>query len=141
MSEYNKDIIRRVVEEIWNQGNLDLMDELFADNYKNTDPANPQSHDLASLKIWAAMIRNAFPDFHVAIEDMIAEQDRVAKRFIVHGTHQGDFFGIPASGKMIAMTGITCYRLQAGKIIECVWSYDMLGLLQQLGVVPELAPA
>ena len=141
MSQQNKEIVRRVVEEIWNQGNLDLMDVLFAENYKNTDPANPQSHDLASLKVWAAAIRSAFPDFHVAIEDMIAEQDRVAKRFIVHGTHQGDFFGIPASGKMIAMTGITCYRFQTGKIIECVWSYDMLGLLQQLGVIPEMAAA
>jgi predicted ester cyclase len=76
------------------------------------------------------------PDIHVTIEDMIAEGDRLACRWECSGTHQVDFFGIPATGKKATWTGVTIYRFDSGKIVEAWWAEDALGMLQQLGIIP-----
>jgi steroid delta-isomerase-like uncharacterized protein len=80
--------------------------------------------------------RAAFPDWHCEIEDFVAEGDRVVNRWIGRGTHKGDFFGIPATGKSVTLTGVTEHRVENGKIVND-WSVgDQLGLMQQLGAVP-----
>lgn len=78
------------------------------------------------------------PDFHVTMEDVIAEGDKVAGRWTAHGTHEDELVGIPPTGKEATWTGMTIYRLAGGEIVEAWWSRDMLGLLIQLGVVPPL---
>jgi predicted ester cyclase len=85
------------------------------------------------------MIHTAFPDLHFTLEDMIAEGDKVAYRFTARGTHMGDFLGIAATGKQIVVAGTVITRIDAGKFQEDWETIDMLGLMQQLGAIPEFA--
>jgi len=87
------------------------------------------------LKIIAIM-RSGFPDIQWTIEDMITEDEKVAVRFIMRGTHQGEFFGVPATGKPIAVQAMNFYRLAGDQIIEEFGQPDLLGLLKQIGAVP-----
>ena len=91
---------------------------------------------LEPYKQFLAMYFTAFPDARLTIEDLIAEGDRVAVRQTLHGTHQGDFMGMPPTGRQVTGTGISIFRIVNGKVVEQWANYDDLGLLQQLGVVP-----
>jgi steroid delta-isomerase-like uncharacterized protein len=82
------------------------------------------------------MVFAAFPDMQYTLNDLLAEADRVVARFTAHGTQSGAFQGIPATGKAVAMSAITIYRVAGGKMVEQWLEYDMFGLLQQLGVIP-----
>ncbi len=93
----------------------------------------------AGVKRLAAMVHASFPDLHFTIEDMVAEGDKVAYRYSVRGTHQGDFMGIAPTGKQFAVTGIHTYRVGDGKLQEDWVNWDTLRLLRQLGVLPEAA--
>jgi steroid delta-isomerase-like uncharacterized protein len=86
------------------------------------------------------MLRQAFPDLQITVEDQIAEGDKVATRWRGRGTHQGDFLGIPSTGRPMEIAGITIFRLADGKIVESWGNPDNLGMLVQLGVIslPEL---
>lgn len=139
MSEQNKAIVRRLVEDGFNKGNLQILEELSAPDFinHNAPPGFPPTRE--GWRQATAMFRAAFPDVHVHIEDEIAEGDRVTGRFTAHGTHQGELMGIPATGKEVNVTGIYILRLADGKIVERWEEADMMGLMQQLGVVP--APA
>ena len=142
-AEENKRISRRVAEEVFSQGKVDLVDELVAENFVNHDPAAPP--DLPpgreGLKALARFYKSAFPDAQITVEDQVAEGDRVVTRYSARGTHEGDFAGMPATGKQVTGTGITIDRIEGGKIVESWNQFDQLGLLQQLGGVPEQAPA
>lgn len=83
-----------------------------------------------------AMMACAFPDMKATVDDMIGEGDKVAVRFTVHGTHEGSVMGIPATGKKVAMKGVSIKRLSNRKVVEEWWLGDMLGLMQQLGMIP-----
>jgi predicted ester cyclase len=133
--EANKAIIGRC-PELWNTGNLAIADEIFGADFVNHDPDNPEITNLESYKGYVSAIRTGFPDFHVATEDLIAEGDKVAIRWIVTATHQGELMGIQATGKEATWTGMTIWRFADGKMVEGWWSKDMLGLLIQLGVIP-----
>ena len=141
-AEENKRISRRVAEEGFSQGNVDVFDELVAENFVNHDTAAPP--DLPpgreGLKALARLYRSAFPDTQLTIEDQIAEGDRVVSRYTARGTHEGDFAGLPATGKQVTATGITIDRIEGGKIVESWNEFNQFGLLQQLGAVPEQAP-
>ncbi len=132
----NKDIVRRVLEEIYNQGNLDVADETFAADYIWHNVSGPDVHGPEGMKQHAIMVRNAFPDIHITAEDMIAEGDRVATRWTIVGTHKGEFVGIPPTGVQVTFTGILISRIADGKIVEEWENSDVLGLMQQLGVIP-----
>jgi steroid delta-isomerase-like uncharacterized protein len=132
-TEENKPIVQREADEIWNQGNLDVADELFATDFVNHDFNPPGVTDLEGYKGWVLKWRAAFPDYHVEIHDLVAEGDKVGIRYTVTGTHQGDFFGIEATGIQVTMMGINMYRLDGGKIAEVLRTYDLLGLGQQIG--------
>jgi steroid delta-isomerase-like uncharacterized protein len=135
-AEENKAVVRRSVEEGWNTGDVANADQFYAPDYVHHDPTQPQARDLQGLKEWALGMAAAFPDVQTAIEDLIAEGDRVVKRYTIRGTHRGELLGIPPSGKQIAVPGVTIYRLEGGKIVEGWWHSDALGLLQQLGAIP-----
>jgi steroid delta-isomerase-like uncharacterized protein len=134
----NKAVVRRLVDEGWNGKHLNVFDGVLAPDFANHDPNNPAAADRDGLKQFVQAVWSAFPDFFVQITDEIGEEDRVAKVWEARGTQKGAFMGIPATGKQVKFSGISIYRLAGGKIHSILWSYNMLGLLQQLGVVPAL---
>ena len=136
--EEKKAICRRIVDEV-NKRNLDTAIELIASDYvDHSDPPGTSPGPLA-VKQRFTMLCSAFPDLRVALEDMVAEGDRVAVRFTLHGTHYGDFMGMSPTGKHVTVSGIDINRIRDGKLVERWASVDMLGMLQQLGAIPEPA--
>jgi steroid delta-isomerase-like uncharacterized protein len=131
-------IMHRYVEELWNQGNTSLIEELIAPTFvlHSARTAAPlRGH--AGFKQLFALARTAFPDGRFTIENMFAAGDKLAARWIMHGTHTGAFMGIAPTGKVVTWKFMAMYRFADGKITEA-WSIgDDLGLLQQLGVVPK----
>ena len=138
MSEQNKKTVRRAFEEGWNNGKLDIFDEICDAGYVNHDPSRAAMEhvDVAGYKQFVGGTLAAFPDCAFTILDQIAEGDKTDTRWQVSGTHQGEFLGIPATGKNALMTGMSIHRFVGGKIAEEWSNWDALGLLQQLGVVP-----
>ena len=136
MSEENKAIVRRVYEQVWSKGNLDVVDELYAADFVLHDPAQPGIRGPEGYKQIVTGNRTAFPDLQITVEDQLAEGDKVATRWTTTGTHQGEFAGIPATGKRGGVTGTTIARVVGGKIVEERSNWDTLGLLQQLGAIP-----
>ena len=135
--EENKRNNRRFYEEVWNGGNLDIIDELVAPNGVFRDPTTTVQGP-AGLRQYVTMYRTAFPDTHFTIEDVIAEGDTVVTRWTARGTHKGELQDIPPTGKQVAMTGIVINRLFNGKLEEGWSNFDALGMLQQLGVIPSM---
>jgi predicted ester cyclase len=129
----NKLIVQTIYEEIWNKGRLELADELIDSKYVRhaadelSSVGGPESE-----KQGYAVTRNAFPDWHFFIKDMIAEGDKVATRFTARGTHQGEFMGFAPTGKQVTLVGIVVDRVRRGKVVESWVSSDMWGLVQQL---------
>ena len=133
---------RRWFEEGWGQGNVDLVDELYAHDYVThaLGPDFPPTRD--GLKRFASAFRGGFPDLSCAVEDVIAEGDRVAGRLTLRGTHRGTLLGIPASGTQVVVSVMVIARFdQAGKWVEDWANWDQVGMLQQLGVIPAPAAA
>jgi steroid delta-isomerase-like uncharacterized protein len=137
MSDENKAISRRVFEEIISQGNLSLADEIFASNYVDHDPANPDVSGPEGFKLLVSKYRSAFPDLRLTVNDIFAEGDEVVVRWTWSGTHEGDLEGVPPTGKKMGGEGITISRFSGGKVEEDWANWDALGLMRQLGVVPE----
>ena len=136
MSEENKALIQRFVEEAFNKGNLDVADEIYASRFISHEPGGPVDRHPEYVKNFVNMYRSAFPDGHTTIEDVVAEGDEVAYRWTYRGTHRGELMGIPPTGQDVTITGMTIDRISGGKI-EAEWNnFDQLGMLQQLGVVP-----
>lgn len=134
--ERNKALNRRFVEEVINQGNLDAIEELIDPGV--VDHAAPEGFPAGreGARQFAAMMRSAFSDLHITIEEMIAEGDKVAVRSTWSGTHKGEFMGIPATGRRVTVGQIDITRVADGRMVEHWGQFDALGLMQQLGVVP-----
>jgi predicted ester cyclase len=125
-AQENKDLVRREQEELWNHtGDLDAAQELFA-----ADQAEAAKQE-------AADFRQGFPDVTSTIEDLIAEGDKVVARWRSRATHQGEYMGIAPTGKEVEFTGISVYRIEAGKIAQSWNIEDQLGLMRQIGAVAE----
>lgn len=140
MSAENKALSRRVFEEAFNAGNLDVMDEVGADTFVNYDAALPEPGvGIEAAKASIGAYRDAFPDLKITIEEQIAEGDRVVTRWTAKGTHRGELMGMPATGKQATVTGITIDLIKGGRITESRTNWDTLGLLQQLGAIPASA--
>lgn len=136
-SDY-KTIARRVVEEVWNKGNLDALNEIVAPNFVGHDTLGPQIQGLEGYKKRVHSIRTAFPDLHASLEDIFQEGDVVITRVHSRGTHKGNLQGIAPTGKRCDVQGITITRFSDGKVVESWTQMDALGLMQQLGAVPLL---
>jgi steroid delta-isomerase-like uncharacterized protein len=135
-TEENKAVVRDYIDELFNKGNFSLIDELLASNYLEHVAGTQEIHGLEAMEQAVTTYRSAFPDITVAIEDQIAEGDRVASRWTLRGTHQGELAGIPPTGKQVTMTGMEMNRVVNGKVVETWSEFDALGMMQQLGVVP-----
>jgi len=130
----NEAIVRRLMKGAYT--NPEIHDELVTDDYVGHFPPNPTLLGPEGLKLFNAQAVTAFPDAHASIEDLIAEGDEVVVRWTLRGTHEGELRGgIPATGRRIEVTGITISRVKNAKIVENWGNYDMLGMLQQLGVM------
>ena len=143
VSEQNKELARRSIEEIWNQGKLAVIDELVASTATFHDPSVPGGKFTGpeGMRQFLQIYRGAFPDVRITVDDQIAEGDKVVTRWTATGTHKGALMGIAPTNKFATVTGVDIERYQGGRVVEGWSNYDMLGLLQQLGVVPALAPA
>jgi steroid delta-isomerase-like uncharacterized protein len=137
--EQNKAISRRFFEEMVNTQQLGVADEIFAADHTYHDPSSPMiGPGPEGMKQLISMYIAAYPDLHHALEDQIAEGDRVVTRWIGTGTHQGDLLGMAPTGKSAKVMGIWIHRLADGKIVESWNVWDTLTMLQQLGVIPAL---
>ena len=132
MNEETENLVRRMYEEAWNEGKLEVIDELCAPDYIGVGPYGDE-HGPDSVKRGIAYRRSAFPNIHVTMEDIISAEDKVVARLTFRGTHKGEFQGIQPTNKEVNWSGIWIYRVANGKFIERWHNYDLLGLMQQLG--------
>jgi steroid delta-isomerase-like uncharacterized protein len=136
-AEHNERLGRRYFEEVWNQGRLDVLDELLAPAYIKHTPSTPAPPPgPAGLKPIVQAIRDAFPDLHYRIEDAVATDDAVIMRVVMTGTHRGALFGLAPTGHRIEVNQINFERIRNGRIAEHWRVTDELALMRQLGVVP-----
>ena len=136
--EENKAFERRLYEEIYIRKNSAAIEQFFATNWvcHPSPPGMPSG--LKGMKQWHDLNNKAIPDMQVKLEDMVAEGDKVACRWTATGTHEGEFMGVPATNKQISLSGIHIDLITSGKVAE-TWNYsDMLGVMQQLGVIPSM---
>lgn len=142
MSEQNKRIARRIIEELFSEGRLETADELIAPDAISHDPALPEpTRGPEGVKAAAGGYRGGFPDLTLRIETQVAEDDWVCTRWTAVGTNSGEFWGMAPTGKQTTVTGITIDRIADGRIVESWTNWDALGLMQQLGVIPAAMPA
>lgn len=139
MSEANKAVVQRLIDEVLLKGNLDAVGEIIAPEYVVHDPSNPnRPGGIEGLKMFVGMFQAGLSDFEYVVEDMIGEHDLVSYRWTMRATHSGPFMNIPPTGNRIVITGMDMFRVKQGKIVES-WAFaDALGMLQQLGVLPPM---
>ena len=136
-TEENKAIVRRVNDEVWSEGHLDVIEELIADNFVATVVGAPeQIRGPQGFREFVVTYRKAFPDLRITIDEQLAEGETVVTRWTATGTNEGELMGIPATGKQATTAGININRISDGKLVEGWGLFDQLGLLQQIGAVP-----
>lgn len=137
MSAQNKAAMRRIYEELWNQGNFDVVDEIVAPDYVGYLPTPPEAPSGRDGLVWLIQAyRAAFPDIHVQVEDQIAEGDKVLTLITIQGTHRGQFMQMAPTNKKISVEAFVLTRFENGRNVEGRVGLDRLALLQQLGTVP-----
>jgi steroid delta-isomerase-like uncharacterized protein len=137
--EENKAFITRMTDEFWNTGNMAVVGEFFADNYVQHGPTGTM--DMEQFKQTAAAYFAGFPDLHITTDHLIAEGDKVVKRWTARFTHAGEYMGIPPTGNKMLVEGIEIFRIANGKIVEVWAEMDVMGMLRQLGVIPPAEPS
>ncbi len=123
---------------LWDEGDLDVIDELYTENHVSHSPHNPLKGQ-AEVRAWVKEVSKAFPDFHIEFHEWIEQGDLVSTRWTASGTHQGEFRNILATGKTVVIAGISFSRYSGNQLAETWIAVDDLGMMQQLGVVPEFA--
>jgi steroid delta-isomerase-like uncharacterized protein len=136
MSQQDNIAATKRLGEAVNSGNLEALNDVFAPNVLDRDPASDQEPGPAGFIHFFTGFRAAFPDLNIAVEQLVADEDNVAIAYTVTGTHEGDFLGIPATGRKIKARGVQIARFENGQIVERWGSSDQLGILQQIGVNP-----
>jgi len=133
--EVNKMLARRFFQEIWNEGQEAAIDRYIPEFAAGNDPGFGSGREgfRRQWKKWRA----AFPDLHFAIDDLIGEGDQVLTRWTLTGTHQGEFMGIPATGRRVAVSGMSLDRIEDGMVVEGFDGWDALGLRRQLGAIAD----
>jgi steroid delta-isomerase-like uncharacterized protein len=135
--EQNKALVREMVEEVFNRGNMSKADDFLASDFVEREvlpPGIPSNRE--GVKLLASALRSAFPDFKATIDDMVAEGDKVVVRQTWSGTHKGEFMGIPPTGKSVSFGVIDIIRIAGGKGVEHWGQMDSMGMMEQLGAIP-----
>jgi steroid delta-isomerase-like uncharacterized protein len=140
MVEDNKRIVRRLIDEVWNGSDFEVQAEIQSPEFESHDSTswaggNVAGRDAAIRGI--ASYRSAFPDLHFAIEDQIGEGEQVVTRWTGTATHEGPLLGMPPTGRKVRVTGVFIHRLEEGRIREAWSEWDILGLMTQLGMIPD----
>lgn len=132
----NKELVREMIEVMFNQGNAGGGDEFLSPDFIENEelpPGVPAGRE--GVKLLTGMLHAAFPDFEATIEDLIAEDDRVVLRMTWTGTHEGEFMGIPPTGNRVSFGVFDIVRIADGRIVEHWGLMDNMALMQQLGVI------
>jgi steroid delta-isomerase-like uncharacterized protein len=140
MAEDGKTLLSRFYDEL-NAGNVGVIDELIADDFVDREEFPGISPDKAGVKQFFTMFRTAFPDMRMDPHEMLADGDLVCARATMSGTHQGEFMGIPPTGRRFEVDGIDIVRVRDGHFVEHWGVLDAMKMMQQLGAIPEQAPA
>ena len=135
-TEQNKAIVRRYWQELWNEKKGYVISEIAVDPVIFHFPQG-QAHQPPGLTKWFETAQIAFPDVHFTVHELLAEGDKVVARWSYVATNTGPFLGRPATGRRVTDQGIDIFRIEGGKIVEMWVAQDSLGLLHQLGVIPE----
>ncbi len=132
-TEHNKSTYRAFIQQVFNEGRLDALDEFLAPSYviRDAPPETPPGAE--GVKSVVAMFRGAFPDLEITLDDVIAEGDTVAARSTLRGTHRGSLFGIAPTGKSVSITSLTMVRIVNGRLVESWIKNDTASLMNQLG--------
>ncbi len=136
MAQDNATIVRRFVDEVITQGNIDSASQFVWEDVVEQVPLPGQGPGLEGLKDVLRGMRSAFPDLIFSIQEQVSEGEKVASRFEWTGTHKGAFRGVPATGRPVRVWGIVTDRLEAGRIKDTRIIMDVFGLMMQLGVIP-----
>jgi steroid delta-isomerase-like uncharacterized protein len=136
--EERKNLVRRSSDELWNRGNFAICDEVYDARCTFHDP-NFAVNGVAGIKDQVRELRAAQPDLHMDVHDVMCEGDMTAARWTCGGTARGEFRGLPATGRTYVMSGMTFDKWEDDRIVESWVTYDLLGALQQLGIIPEPA--
>ena len=134
--EQNKALLSRMIEEVFNRGKINLVDDFLAPDFVEQEelpPGIPPGPE--GVKQLSSLFRSAFPDLKVKIDDTIADGDKVVVRCTWSGTHKGEFMGIPPTGKSVSFGVIDIVRFAGGKIVEHWGQMDAMRMMQQLGAV------
>src|SRR5215208_5271328 len=142
-AEENKAVARREFEEMYNQGgNLDAAQEIYAPNFVGHEPTSGELRGVEGAKQFASSYRQAFPDLECTIEEQVAEGEKVVSRWRARGTHEGETEDLgPPTGNRVEITGISMSTIAEGKLVEDWTNFDAMGMMQQLGMVPEAQQA
>jgi steroid delta-isomerase-like uncharacterized protein len=133
----NKQLVDAFIQALFTDGDLGAVDRYLDPNMVNHDPPFPGAPDgPEGMRQAAAMFREALPDWHSEVEQLVAEGDTVVERFTASGTHRGELMGVPGTGNVIVLRGIQMFRVKGDKIVERWGRLDEIGLLRQLGLVP-----
>jgi steroid delta-isomerase-like uncharacterized protein len=141
MSTANKDVVRRLYDEVWNKRKVQVIKEIISPSHALHGPntfgtsVGPEAYERQYLSFLTG-----FPDLRLTIEDIVSEGDKVAVSWNFSGTHKGEFMGVPATNKTVSVDGITINHVANGKIMDSYISYDALGLMQQVGAVVNFGP-
>lgn len=136
--ERNKELARRYYAELWDQGRLELAEELVHPHHVDHNPPIPgHGRGREDVVHHISVFREAFPDITVSIDELVAEGDRVVERVTMRGTHLGPFLGIAPTGRYVEVTGVNVCRIEDGQVAERWGMTDGMGMLQQLGLFPE----
>jgi predicted ester cyclase len=136
MTTTNKDIVKQLIDRLFTEGDPTVLDELVAPDYVDHEPPFGAVGTVEGWRAMAAMIRDAFPDWHSDLHALYAEGDIVVERFTASGTHKAEIFGIAPAATECSVDGINIFRVRDGKVVERWGRLDELGMMRQLGVVP-----
>jgi steroid delta-isomerase-like uncharacterized protein len=136
-ADRNKERIKELTADFWNTANMAAFDKYYADDFVVHMADGDKSRD--EYKALCQAYFAAFPDLQITADGYLAEGDRVTKIWTAHCTHKGEFMGIPASGNAMEVRGIEVYRLAHGQVVELWVSMDVLGMMQQMGAIPQTA--
>ena len=136
VEQKNKEFINTYTEAFWNTRDLAAFDTYFADSFVSHHAEGDKNRE--EFKGLCQAYFSAFPDLHIATEDLVAEGDKGTKVWTARSTHKGEFVGVPASGNKIEVKGIEVFRIDGEKVAELWVSMDALGLMQQIGAIPAM---